>query len=135
MTELFTLGIHSILDTPKAKLKKLLEYYLYSNKSQSVFYKKYISSLKYDLSTHDTVTTEVLNTIETSITDLLGRYFNDPEVTVQGESKDGILYISIRCAVVENNQRYSIDRRIELSKDIVTVDDNRYWLEELKKRG
>jgi len=127
-----TLNIHSEL-TDSLAVKKLMDYFLISDFSQTYFYTGHVSSLKYLLQEkEENKVRTVIDRIEESLHALYSTYYPSVKVSVSPiYEKDSNVYNIAVNVIVKNKE----GNTFELS-DRVAIDNpyNNKYIAELKKR-
>jgi len=118
--------------SPALTLKQLIDYAVYSDKSQSVYFTEDVCSLKYILATVNG-TSDVATPFEEALKKLLLKYFDSVDVAVTVEENGNLGIINIAVSVTDNNNTYTLDRVINVS-DSDIVDKNQFWLDELQRK-
>jgi hypothetical protein len=104
-----SLSTSGIIDEPNLKLKKIVDYFIYSDKSQSNFFKDYIESFKYIIYKENDNIDNYLVTVKNSLLNILKRYFSTVEINV---TKD------------DNEESETVLRNIYLDITVIDSDGN-----------
>lgn len=112
-----TLTTAGWVDDLATKAITLIEYFIISQKSQTRFYKGYISSLPALVQAHGHSPQELAENTREKLHALLSRYFEEALVDVRATHTDAVTgryNIEIDATVIDNGKSHSLGRLIEV---------------------
>lgn len=112
-----TLGLDGFIDNTQIKIRKLWQYFLTSEFSQSNVFHTQIKSFKYIMATKK-VGSDIEQAMEAALKDLYGSYFNSVNVDVSCvlDSNTNTHYLKIALVINHNNKNYQLANEIEYVK-------------------
>lgn len=119
-----TLSRDGYISNVEDTMRKIFEYYLVSQYSQSDTFRGEVVSITYDLEMGNNVGDKRDN-INRSLSKLFTRYFFNPTIDVNIDtSKEPIIIITIKVTVIINNKTYILSNTVSSQKNIITsIDD------------
>ena len=119
-----TLSRDGYISNTEDTMRKIFEYYLVSEYSQSNTFRGEVVSITYDLEMGANVGDKRDN-INRSLSKLFTRYFDNPDISVNIDTKhDPKLNITIKISVIINNRTYILSNNISSTKNIInSIDD------------
>ena len=119
-----TLSRDGYISNVEDTMRKIFEYYLVSQYSQSDTFRGEVVSITYDLEMGNNVGDKRDN-INRSLSKLFTRYFFNPTIDVSIDtSKEPIIIITIKVTVIINNKTYILSNTVSSQKNIITsIDD------------
>ena len=119
-----TLSRDGYISNTEDTMRKIFEYYLVSQYSQSNTFRGEVVSVTYDLEMGANIGDKRDN-INRSLSKLFTRYFDNPVIDVNIDTKhDPKLNITIKISVIINNRTYILSNNISSTKNIInSIDD------------
>jgi len=107
-------------------IKKLMEYFLTSDYSQSTLYYGKISSLKYLIKEYQYDKSLLIDNVKNTLENLYKRYFKEVEIeiSIDDSTSEAVMYLDITC-YDEDNKKYTLTQSFNINEDIMTKVDEK----------
>ena len=114
----YTLNTVGVVEHPKLKLNRLIEYFIIADFSQTYLYSGEIASLKYIMNNHiDNIKDEC----RTALTIMLERYFDavSIEVTLEDTDASNKKALVMSVTVTEDGKTHILDKEVYIVNDML----------------
>jgi len=128
---MITLNSQSIT-SPKETLTQLWQYYITTNKSQSMFHRDKVASLRYDVSTFNGDIEDLITRIDSSISMLFSTEFTTVETDTTYTPVGDTFRLNFSIIVYLDGEEYSVNEEISIREQQVL---HKYELYELYNKG
>jgi len=122
MAQIHNLSTEGAIASPRAVMKRLMENFMVSDFSQTLFYGGNVASLRYIYSGFDNDIRQLELDITASLQTMYSRYFDNVEVFVETSlNEDGVsVDIAMEISVLERGTPYTLSEAVN-TKDVLAL--------------